>query len=73
MKFKVTVKETVLKTIEVDTINFDINLKDKNKEVFETAELINEIKNDGQKFIRQFKKEVEECVYLESVKVNFVE
>lgn len=74
MKFKVSVKETVLKIVEVDTRDFDINSKDKNKEIFETAEIINEIKNDGQKFISQFTNgEVEEYVDLDCVKVDFIE
>jgi hypothetical protein len=74
MKLRILVKELVFKTVEVDTDDFDIDTSTKEKEVFELAEVINEIKNEPQDFISQFNNgEVEEDVEFKSVTVNIVE
>lgn len=74
MKLRILVTELVFKTVEVDTEDFDIDTTTREKEVFELAECINEIKNEPQKFISQFNNgEVEEDIEFKGVTVNVIE
>lgn len=58
MKIKLIVKETVWNELIVDTDDFKLNANSASEEVFEIAELINEIKAEPQKLFGQYKDEV---------------
>lgn len=54
MKIKLIVKETVWNELIVDTDDFQLNANSTSEEVFEIAELINEIKAEPQKLFDQY-------------------
>tara|TARA_R110002012_G_C11395946_1_gene585131 strand:- start:61 stop:282 length:222 start_codon:yes stop_codon:yes gene_type:complete len=58
MKIKLIVKETVWNELIVDTDDFQLNANSPSEEVFEIAELINEIKAEPQKLFNQYEDEV---------------
>ena len=58
MKIKLIVKETVWNELIVDTDDFQLNANSTSEEVFEIAELINEIKAEPQKLFDQYENEV---------------
>ena len=60
MKLKITLEEKVWKEVTIDTDDFNLNSHTPNRMVFEIAELINEIKDDPEETLEQFKNEVVE-------------
>ena len=57
MKIRVTVTETVYKTLEVDTNDFGIS-EETNKQIFELAETINDIKADPNSLLKEWENQV---------------
>jgi hypothetical protein len=68
MKIRVTVRETVYKTLEVDTIDFGME-ETTTKQVFELAETINDIKENPNGLLNQYKDEVDTQKEINSVEI----
>ena len=68
MKIKLIVKETVWNELIVDTDDFQLNTNSPSEEVFEIAELINEIKAEPQKLFSQYEDDV--TIEKEQIKVT---
>ena len=68
MKIKLIVKETVWNELIVDTDDFQLNTNSPSEEVFEIAELINEIKAEPQKLFSLYEDDV--TIEKEQIKVT---
>jgi len=68
MKIRVTVTETVYKTLEVDTKDFGME-EETNKQIFELAETINDIKADPNSLLKEWENDVVTQKEINSVEI----